>query len=94
MLKLENSNQDIAMEPREKASASYVFPDYLDIEKCTIVTENTLWHRRIAHMNMRDLCQVHRLTDGVPKLRPSGTDVCRACQLGKAHKLPLSGKFR
>lgn len=51
-----------------------------------------LWHRRLAHMNSKDLCQVHKYATGVPKLGMMD-HVCRACRLGKAHKLPFKGKF-
>lgn len=43
-------------------------------------------------MNARDLCNVHKYVDEVPKLRLM-SDVCRACRLGKAHKLPFRRKF-
>ena len=57
--------------------------------------EASLWHRRLAHVNMQDLGRVHAHTDGVPKISASSckNDVCRACRLGKAHKLPFKGHF-
>ena len=57
--------------------------------------EASLWHRRLAHVNMQDLARVHVHTDGVPKISASScnNDVCRACRLGKAHKLPFKGHF-
>jgi len=55
--------------------------------------ETELWHRRLAHINARDLTTVHQHADGVPKLCPM-EGVCRACRLGKAHKLPFPGHFR
>ena len=54
--------------------------------------ETELWHRRLAHINMRDLVTLHRRADDVPHLQQSD-DVCRACRLGKAHKLPFQGHF-
>jgi hypothetical protein len=48
-----------------------------------------LWHQRLAHVNMRDLAQVHKHADGVPELGNT-THVCRSCRLGKAHKLPFT----
>lgn len=54
--------------------------------------DTKLWHRRIAHINVKDLINVHKFADGVPKLLPI-VDVCRACQLGKAHKLQFTGHF-
>ena len=55
--------------------------------------ESELWHRRLGHINQRDLAKVYQHVDGVPKL-PSSTAVCCTCRLGKAHKLPFPGHFR
>jgi hypothetical protein len=54
--------------------------------------DSALWHQRLAHVNMRDLAQVHKHADGVPSL-PQTNDVCRSCRLGKAHKLPFRSSF-
>ena len=54
--------------------------------------ETELWHQRLAHINMRDLVTLHKHADDVPHLQQSD-DVCRACRLGKAHKLLFSGHF-
>lgn len=54
--------------------------------------ESELWHRRLSHINERDLAKVHKHTDGVPPLHNLG-NMCRACRLGKAHKLPFPGQF-
>ena len=51
-----------------------------------------LWHRRLAHLNSRDLIILHKHVDDFPKLHLM-KDVCRACRLGKAHKLPFPGHF-
>ena len=55
-------------------------------------TQTELWHRRLAHINARDLLKVHEHVDDVPELSPM-KDVCRACRLGKAHQLPFPGHF-
>lgn len=55
-------------------------------------SQTNLWHRRLAHINIRDLANIHKHADGVPILHPTD-EVCRACRLGKAHKLPFTGKF-
>ena len=52
-----------------------------------------LWHRRLAHLNMKDLVEVHKYADGIPKLS-TVNEVCRACRMGKAHKLPFHGHFQ
>ena len=43
-------------------------------------------------MNPRDLPSLHEHVDDVPKLLEP-KDVCRACRMGKAHKLPFPGHF-
>jgi len=55
-------------------------------------SETNLWHRRLAHINSKTLVNVHKHADGVPRLRPM-EEICRACRLGKAHRLPFPGKF-
>ena len=47
-----------------------------------------LWHRRLAHINSRALPTLHEHVEDVPKLSEM-EDVCRACRLGKARKLPF-----
>lgn len=51
------------------------------------------WHHRLAHMNSQELFSVHKHIKGVPKPSPS-SDSCRACHLGKAHKLPFNNDFK
>lgn len=74
-------------------------PESYVLEENTLATQESqsksktdLWHRRLAHMNFRDLFNVHKYADGVPELE-SIEDVFRACRLGKAHKLPFPGQF-
>lgn len=51
-----------------------------------------LWHLRLAHLNTEDMSIVHTFVDDIPKLftlsHPFG-----ACEMGKAHKLPLPALF-
>jgi GAG-pre-integrase domain len=54
--------------------------------------ESALWHQRLAHVNIRDLAQMHKHADSVTAL-PQTNDVFRSCRLGKAHKLPFSSNF-
>ena len=64
-------------------------------ETAMITTKNQqsmLWHRRLAHLNFRDLASTHKVAEDIPPLHTSNK-VCRACRLGKAHKLPFRGKF-
>ena len=69
-------------------------PNYENVFSSIESSQNNtmLWHQRLAHLNMKDLMQVHKFADGVPKLSGSG-DICRACRMGKAHKLPFHGHF-
>lgn len=48
-----------------------------------------LWHRRLGHMNSRDLTTLHKYADDVPHLKELD-DVCRACRFGKATCFPES----
>jgi hypothetical protein len=50
----------------------------------------SVWRRRLAHLNQRDLAVAHEFVDDIP---PTGTDdsCCRPCRLGEAHKLPFQG---
>ena len=82
---------------RDKATGLYLLPTPLnDVDKSSVLSAMTnsseLWHNRLAHLNTRDLCNVHKHADGVPKLGKIH-DVCRACRLGKAHRQPFTGKF-
>ena len=47
-----------------------------------------LWHRRLAHLNFRDLANTHKFANDVPPLHTSN-EVCRACRLSEAHRLPF-----
>ena len=40
-------------------------------------------------MNFRDLQDSHKYAEGVPELKNTD-EICRACSLGKAHKLPFT----
>eukprot|EP00171_Calliarthron_tuberculosum_P002470 IDg2470t1 len=52
------------------------------------VADAMLWHRRLAHVNMQDLRIAHKHADGMPAVADCA-EVCRACRIGKAHKLRL-----
>lgn len=55
--------------------------------------DTKLWHPRLECINNKDLVNAHKFADDVSELMPND-DVCWACQLGKAQKLPFSGNFR
>lgn len=82
---------------RDKRSGLYTLPEPVihDSRHALSARDNDLaqlWHRRLAHINPRDLQVVHKHVDGVPKLSRM-EEICRPCRLGKAHKLPFPGKF-
>ena len=84
---------------REGKCGMYVLPNpisHTSSHRATVTMENSpteLWHRKLAHINFRDLANVHKHADGVPELKIT-SDVCRACRLGKAQKLPFPGRFQ
>jgi GAG-pre-integrase domain len=54
--------------------------------------DSALWYQRLAHINMRDLSQMHKHAVGIPAL-PQTNDVCHSCRLGESHKLPFISNF-
>lgn len=84
---------------RDDTSRLYTFPEPVSQVICkqalisTETNRTQLWHKPLAHINGRDLMNVHKYADGVPKLAKL-EEICRACRLGKAHKLPFSGQFK
>lgn len=52
-----------------------------------------LWHTRLAHINESDLPSLHRHVCSILPLTQTNI-VCRACWLGKEHKLPSPGRFK
>lgn len=98
LLQLESNNTVIGHGIRDLDSKLYVFSNeiamnVLKVSDVTNSSDTTLWHQRLAHINMQDLSLVHKHVDGVPKLTAS-SDSCRACSLGKAHKLPFHSHFK
>ena len=95
-LKYKPSGMIIGQGVRDDTTKLYALPDPVKTAMHTIATvkdsEAQLWHKRLAHMNAKDLCQVHKHAIGVPKLSKMN-EICRACRLGKAHKLPFKGTF-
>ena len=83
---------------RDTETGMYMLPEPLTHHTAEVVTvssanESTeLWHRRLGHINSRDLSTLHKHVEGVPQLSEL-KEVCRACRLGKAHKLPFPGHF-
>lgn len=79
-------------------SGLYILPSSSSDEMFTFMAKSSpdddviLWHRHLAHINMSDLVKTHLFADGIQKLTTSKS-TCRACMLGKAHKLPFHGKF-
>lgn len=100
LLKMEGKNFLIGSGQRDTKNRMYMLPEpvnhsHLDraLNLSSYATDlRDLWHKRLAHINQRDLSRLHKHVDGVPKLSKS-KDICRACRLGKAHKLPFPGNF-
>jgi GAG-pre-integrase domain len=94
-LQVVESGFDIGSGTRDENTGLYMLPAPELHDNMLAVPANgdfSLWHQRLAHVNMRDLAQVHKHADGVQAL-PQTNDVCRSCRLGKAHKLPFSSSF-
>lgn len=53
---------------------------------------STMWHCQLAQLRTYDCAQMHKHADGVPKLKKC-LDICRACRLRKARRLPFRGHF-
>ena len=101
-LTLESNNFYVGLGSRDTESGLYMMPQPENHESKSqaLVTshsskasETELWHRRLAHINAKDLVKLHEHVDDVPELVQM-EEVCRACRLGKAHKLPFPGHFR
>jgi GAG-pre-integrase domain len=88
------SGFDIGSGTRDDITGLYSLPapEMHDTMLAVPANDSALWHQRLAHVNMRDLAQMHKHADGVPAL-PQTKDVCRSCRLGNAHKLPFSSNF-
>ena len=56
--------------------------------------ETWLWHRRLAHTNMKNIKNLSRkeLVHGLPKLKFQKDKICDACQMGKQTKATHKGK--
>ena len=99
-LSLEEDGFYIGCGSRHSRSGMYTLPDPLvgananEHRAFSMNAQDTaqLWHNRLAHLNPRDLVSLHNHVRDVPQLVQMD-DVCRACRLGKAHKLPFPGHF-
>jgi GAG-pre-integrase domain len=94
-LQVAESGFDIGSGTRDDNTGMYMLPAPELHDTMLAVpakSDSALWHQRLAHVNMRDLMQVHKHADDVPAL-PQTSNVFRSCRLGKAHKLPFSSSF-
>lgn len=84
----------------DKTPGMYVLPEsalqtsQIAMSACSKskLQEAKLWNRCLAHMNMNYLTSLQKHADGVPKRQKTG-NVCRACKMEKAHKLPFPRYF-
>ncbi|KAK8954887.1 hypothetical protein KSP39_PZI002281 [Platanthera zijinensis] len=53
-----------------------------------VSSNNTLWHRRLGHVNLRNLSRLYKynLVRGLPSCPYKKEGLCKACQLGKQTK--------
>lgn len=102
LLSLEKDDFYIGSGERDAETGLYAFPQPFFQGKPNLAmltslskseAETQLWHQRLAHLNARDLLNVHKHASGVPKLNDM-EEICRACRLGKVHKLSFPGHFR
>ena len=84
---------------RQERNGMYVFPSlevqglpYVNALVASADSESILWHLRLAHMTFRDFQDAHKYAEGVPELK-NIDEICRACSLGKANKLPFHRQF-
>lgn len=99
ILMLQRNKSIIGTGSRDLSSGMYMLPSPALTNEFALKVNNEngktltkLWHRRLAHLNLNDLVNVHKYADDVPILK-SDMDICRACRLGKAKKLPFIGHF-
>ena len=61
--------------------------------KTTLVHETTssseLWHRRLAHINYKELPYVRKVVIGLPYLKIDHEGTCKGCERGKNMKNPF-----
>ena len=49
-----------------------------------------LWHRRISHINCKDLPHVNKVVIGLPNMKIKHEGICKGCAKGKNIKNPFS----
>ena len=76
-------NPSIGYGTRDDGTRLYSLPspNYATLTMLTAENETSLLHRRFAHINMDDVCNVHKHANGIPKLRMK-SEVCRARSTG------------
>jgi hypothetical protein len=93
----ESTNFVLGVCARDAESALYQLPSPVSrtstaVDVSLAAVDASVWRRRLAHLNQRDLAAAHEFVDDIP---PTGTDdsCCRPCRLGEAHKLPFQRRF-
>jgi hypothetical protein len=93
----ESANVVFGVCARDPESALYQLPSPVSrtstaVDVSLAAVDASVWRRRLAHLNQRDLAAAHEFVDDIP---PTGTDdsCCRPCRLGEAHKLPFQRRF-
>lgn len=82
---------------RSKDNCYCIYANNPESMKCNSATDDVLvlWHRRLGHINFRDLLKVSKneAVRGLPKLSGVVEGVCEGCQLGKQTKSPHKPKL-
>jgi hypothetical protein len=52
-----------------------------------------LWHRRLAHINYKELPYVSKAVTGLPEFKVDHEGVCNGCAQGKTIKNPFPNRY-
>lgn len=55
------------------------------------VPENELWHRRLGHLSMENVCKLKKLALGLPEKLSSKMEYCECCKVNKITRKPFVG---
>lgn len=65
----------------------------LSSRRCLFTSENKqslLWHRRLGHLNLQDLCKLKSVVTGMEFNSPKKVEPCVECLKGKQSRFPFS----
>ena len=69
-------------------------PTNLCLAAKTVDENSWLWHKRLSHLNLKYISKLSKLklVNGLPSVTSDQERKCRACQLGKQHKISFKSK--